>query len=53
MMLPLATKIALALAYSAFEYWLGRTSRVKPNSSLELILNATKAVAGLLIKGKK
>lgn len=42
----LIVKIVSALGYSALEYWLGKTTRVKAGSVIELAINATKKITG-------
>lgn len=42
------------VAYSALEYYLGKTDRVKSNSTVELILQSAKTILSVLaVKGKK
>ena len=48
MELVVIAKIAGVFAYSAFEYWLGKTDKTKAASVVELIINGVK----YLVKGK-
>ena len=46
----LVLKIAIPVAYSAFEYWLGKTDKVKANSALELVVHTIQFVHGKVVK---
>ena len=46
----LIIKIVCTLAYMCFEYWLGKTDKVKSGSLLELGLNMAKTVLGTIKK---
>jgi hypothetical protein len=39
---------ALSVGYVLFEYWLGKTKAISPNSTLELLLKIVVAVITLL-----
>lgn len=45
----MTTEILLVIAYSLLEYWLGKTSLVKQNSLIDLILSI---IIKLLNRGK-
>ena len=46
----LVLKIAIPVAYSAFEYWLGKTQKVKANSALELVVHAIQYIHSKAVK---
>lgn len=48
MELVVIAKIAGVFAYSALEFWLGKTEKVKAGSAIELLFHAAK----YLVKGK-
>jgi hypothetical protein len=46
----LVLKIIVPVAYSAFEYWLGKTNKVKANSALELVVHTIQFAHGKWVK---
>lgn len=38
--------------YSLFEYWLGKTNKIKANSTVELVLTVVAAAATLFLRRK-
>lgn len=46
----LVLKIIGPIAYSAFEYWLGKTDKVKANSAIELVVHAIQFIHSKAVK---
>ncbi len=42
----------IGACYLGLEYWLGKTQKVKPNSTLEAVLHGTKPVSGFRLPRK-
>jgi hypothetical protein len=50
-MTPIEWALAAA-AYSALEYWLGKTDKMKAGSVVEAVLFGVKSAAGVFLKKK-
>ncbi len=51
--MPPISYIIVMASYSAFEYWLGKSDRIKFNSSLEAALAAARAAGAIVFRRRK